>query len=71
MRKRTATVVVVSLAITFFFFAPVVYHNPMNFAGNAEEYESMSCALFNVGISYGHQTFLGGNWVLRPFCYVP
>jgi len=64
MRRRTKALVV-GLAIVMvgaFFFVPVVYYNPFNHAGHASGYESLSCALFNVGISYGYRSFLANDW---------
>jgi hypothetical protein len=56
------------IVVAFFFYVPVVYYNPINFAGHASGYESLSCALFNVGISYGYLSFLANDWGFMLSC---
>jgi hypothetical protein len=70
MRLRTKALVV-GLAIVMvgaFFFVPVAYYNPSNKGGHASGYESLSCALFNVGISYGYHSFYTNDWAFMRSC---
>ena len=70
MRLRTQALVV-GLAIVMvgaFFFVPAVYYNPSNKMGHASGYESLSCALVNVGASCGYRSLLGNDWGFMPSC---
>ena len=73
MRRATkAVVVVAAIVVVAFFCAPLLFASDIpNHAGHSERYESASCAIFNVGISYGYQSFMGGPWVLRTSCGPP
>ncbi len=69
MRRRLIVAVIVVLVVAFFFAAPVIYSNDTsNHAGHSERYDSLSCLLVGAGVSYGYDSFLGNNWVLRPTC---
>lgn len=69
MRRRAVGAVVVILAAGFFFIAPVVHYNNLaQHAGHVEKYESLSCALFDVGVSYGYPSFLANDMVLTASC---
>ncbi len=70
MKSRTQALVV-GFAIVLlgaFFLAPVVYYNPINKGGHASGYMSLSCALFNFGISYGYHSFYTSDWIFMPSC---
>jgi hypothetical protein len=68
-RILVVTVVVVFIAASSF-VAPVLptNGNPLQLAGFFPKYVSVSCMLFHVGLAYGPNSFLGGGWVLNPFC---
>jgi len=69
MRRRTKIgIIVVTMIVAFFVCVPVVYYNPLNHAGHASGYESLSCELFNIGISYGYTSFLGTEWGVMLSC---
>ena len=69
MRRRTKIgAVVVIVIFSVFFCAPVIYYNPMNHAGHASGYESLSCASINIGISYGYTSLLGNDWGVMLSC---
>jgi hypothetical protein len=69
MRRRTKMgIVAVVVVIALFFCVPVVNYNPFNYGGHASGYESLSCALFNVGISYGYHSFFANDWVFMLSC---
>ena len=68
MKNSQIVLVVVVLLLVVFFFVPIIYYNPMNKAGNFSGYESLSCALFNVGVSYGHNSFHENSWGFIPSC---
>jgi len=70
MRRRTQALVVglVIVMVGAFFFVPAAYYNPLNKMGHASGYESLSCALFNVGISYGYHSFFANDWVFMLSC---
>jgi len=70
MRRRGKVAIGVAIVVLLvaFFFAPVVYYNPMSKAGHASGYESLSCAAFNVGISYGYHSFLANDWAFMSSC---
>jgi hypothetical protein len=69
--RRMTKALVVGLAIVVvgaFFLLPVVYYNPPNKLGNFSGYESLSCALLNIGISYGYNSFHATSWALMISC---
>jgi len=67
-KSGVAVLVLVVVVLTVFFFAPVVYYNPLNHAGHASGYESLSCVVFNVGTSYGYTSFLANDWGFMQSC---
>lgn len=60
--------IAVLIVAVAFFLAPVVYYNPINKMGHASGYESLSCAAFNVGVSYGYHSFYANDWAFMSSC---
>jgi hypothetical protein len=62
-------------AIVLFFVAPIVptpngHIVPFQTAGVFPRYESLSCALFRVGLAYGPNSFQQNRWTLELSCSV-
>jgi hypothetical protein len=70
MRRRTQALVLglAIIVVGTFFFVPLVYYNPMNKMGHASGYESLSCVLFKVGVSYGYPSFFANDSVFMLSC---
>jgi hypothetical protein len=71
VQKRTKAILVATVVLAglvFFFCAPVVYYNPPNNAGNITGYESPSCVVFNIGLSYGSPSLLANYWTFLLRC---
>ena len=75
MRRQVKAMIVVlalGLFVVAFLCAPVIYqNNPYQDAGVVAKYESLSCYLFGVGISYGYPEFTANHMVLMSYCGLP
>jgi len=66
--SRIVVLAAVVALVGLFFCAPVIYYNPMNKMGHASGYESLSCKLLDVGISYGYHSFLANDRAFMLSC---